>query len=262
MIQNRGKYLELKMGHYYTDLSGGLVEVLRGIDMFSSLPESKLMSIATTARIYRYPYRESDTDNRMGIQGESAERVYLVGKGKVGLLCYSKEDNLSYLIRIARGGNWIGIAEAMHGGPINFGYEGIILEDSELISFKRNDFRSMLGSIPAFSFHILRELGEEALEVTLSHSWTEGDVLKRLLNFFILCGPYLWSENSGGERYIHLSHGQLATFTNTSRETTFRCLRPLIEEGSLRFEKGRGSERGNFIIDSPERLKEILESSR
>lgn len=157
-------------------------------------------------------------------EGETANGVYMLCKGRVKLAAYSSEGK-ALILRIAEAGEILGLSAAVDGTAHEATAE--VLENCQINFVRKADFLKFLHEKADAGFNALRQLSNnyhaaytQVCSLGLSNS--VGDKLAKLF--------LGWCETAnGGNGRVHLkvcfSHEEIAEMIGTSRETVTRLLK-------------------------------------
>jgi CRP/FNR family transcriptional regulator len=157
-------------------------------------------------------------------EGEDANGVYMLCKGRVKLSAYSS-DGKALILRIANAGEILGLSAAIGDTPHKATAE--VLENCQVNFVRKPDFLRFLHEQADAGFNALRQLSNNyhaayTQVCSLGLSSSVGDKLAKLF--------LGWCEAMNGtDGRIHLkvtfSHEEIAEMIGTSRETVTRLLK-------------------------------------
>jgi CRP/FNR family cyclic AMP-dependent transcriptional regulator len=157
-------------------------------------------------------------------EGESANGVYLLCRGRVKLSAYSS-DGKALILRIAQAGEILGLSAAIGDMPHKATAE--VLENCQVNFVRKPDFLRFLRDHADAGFNALRQLSNNyhaayTQVCSLGLSSSVGDKLAKL--FLNWCEAIQVTEGR-----VHLkvtfSHEEIAEMIGTSRETVTRLLK-------------------------------------
>jgi CRP/FNR family cyclic AMP-dependent transcriptional regulator len=196
---------------------------LRGDSFFCSLKPDVLKAFEAIKITNTYP-----TGATLFSEGEPADGVYMLCKGRVKLSAYSK-DGRALILKIAEAGELLGLSAAI--GNTDHEASAEVVENCQINFVRKKDFLQLLREKGDAGFNALRQLSQNyhtayTQVCSLGLSATVGDKLAKL--FLGWCGT-----NGKVDGRIHLklvfSHEELAEMIGTSRETVTRILKDFRE---------------------------------
>lgn len=215
------------------------------ISIFQNLKEDQLGEI--TSKIKRKDYLKNEV---VFFEGDRADRLYLLNKGKVKVYRYNKEGK-EQIIYILSEGDFIGDSAIFKSGEFKFSAEAI--EDTNICELTKEDFQDIIRENPEIALKVLENTYErmeklEQLVQSLSTKDVETRIAGLLLNFIKDFG-----KPSGNEIIIELplSREDLANYIGVTRETISRKLSLMQEEGILRLVGNK-----KIVIQDFDRLEE------
>lgn len=195
-----------------------LICKLRHSGFFCDLPKASLEDLEKIKYASAYPQGAI-----LFVEGQGPRGVYIICSGRVKLSTTSR-DGKTLILRIAEGGEVLGLHAAVSGKPYELTAE--TLQPSQLDFIRREDFLKFLEHHGDACLHAAQHLSENcqnAYEMIrslgLSHSVSEK--LARLLLEWAADGD---ATKDGIRIKVSLTHEEIAQLIGTSRETVTRVL--------------------------------------
>lgn len=197
------------------------------VSIFSILTEQHLVQI--TDGIYRKDYKKGDN---IFFEGDIADKLYLINKGKVKILRYTKEGKEQIMYILAEG-DFIGDLNLFKKGQQKF--NAVALEDTNVCILTKEAFDEVLKNSPEIALKILQMMSEKV--VSLEESIERlgiNDVESRLVGLLLnMINDFGTPEGSTIVLKMPLSREDLANYIGTSRETVSRKLAALQSESLI-----------------------------
>jgi CRP/FNR family cyclic AMP-dependent transcriptional regulator len=209
------------------------LEMLQGVDIFSSLaaPElESLLEITTTRRVA--------TKEVLFHKGDPGNQLYGVLSGRLKVMASSR-DGREVLFSVSGPGDVIGEIALIDSNPRSATVVG--LEDSELLTLHRRDFLPFIERNPLVAIHLASVMAKRVRDLSQSAEDAQFMPLalrmaKRLVRLGEAYSPH---PANGGEKIdIRLSQQDLADLVGTSRESINKQLRAWEEQGLLSLRRG------------------------
>jgi CRP-like cAMP-binding protein len=177
-------------------------------------------------------------------EGDSADRLYIIARGRIKLMKYSSEGN-EFIIGFMEPGEMFGIAAAL--ADKIYSCSTIAVEESDVLEIRKEDFLHLIESHPKIGLDVIKILGGRIIKAQerlreLAGEKVEQRLLKTLLRLFLAHGAEL-----------HFTRHELADMTGTTTETIIRICGQLREKGIIE------SARGKIIIADPVQLRQLGE---
>lgn len=157
-------------------------------------------------------------------EGEEANGVYMLCKGRVKLSAYSS-DGKALILRIADAGEILGLSAVV--SESTYGVTAEVLENCQINFVRKDDFLRFLRDKGDAGFNALRQLSSnyhaaytQVCSLGLSNS--VGDKLAKL---FLGWCESAHSANGRIHLKVTFSHEEIAEMIGTSRETVTRLLK-------------------------------------
>lgn len=188
-------------------------------------------------------------------QGESAEWLYIVLKGRVKLIRHAP-TGAATIIEIYSVGDELTAATLIEGKP--YAASAKALTDGLAIKVSQSNFKKMLAEWPMIAGNIMREMGSRYRELmenlsSLAVYKVEGRICKVMSNLARRYG--ILGDCRGIILDLALTRQDLADITGTTLETTIRTLNRLKGEGLITWEGKR------FFIPDVEALEGVVMSA-
>ena len=201
---------------------------MRGAGFFCDLKPQVLAALEALKITNTYPKGAT-----LFTEGEDANGVYLLCKGRVKLSAYSS-DGKALILRIANAGELLGLSAAIGDTPHKATAE--VLENCQVNFIRKPDFLRFLREQADAGFNALRQLSSNyhaayTQVCSLGLSSSVGDKLAKL--FLGWCeatnrtGGRIEMDRSDGRIHLKItfSHEEIAEMIGTSRETVTRLLK-------------------------------------
>jgi CRP/FNR family transcriptional regulator, cyclic AMP receptor protein len=170
---------------------------------------------------------------RLFSEGQEPRAVSILCSGRVKLTKSSK-DGKTFLVRVAKSGDVMGLSAVLAGTPYEVTAEA--MEPIQMKVFRRDEFLHFLQHHVEGNQHAAESLNNEyraalldACRLALSNS-IAGRVAHLLLQLASEAGTL---EDEPPEIHLPLSHEDLAAMLGTSRESVTRVLNDLKRKGIL-----------------------------
>jgi len=192
------------------------------------------LSIYYSLAAGEFVYQESDT----------ADRLYIVARGKIKIMKYSSEGN-EFIISFLEPGELFGISAAFTDKP--YSYSAIAMEESDVLEIRKEDFLQLIEDHSKMGLDVIKIVGERLIDAherlrDLAGERVETRLLKTLLRLF-----------QGYGRELTFTRHELADMTGTTTESVIRICSHLKEKGVIE------SARGKLIIIDPPKLRQLSE---
>lgn len=220
---------------------------LKKIAIFSDLDEGSLERIASLINERRY-----QKGSLIFMEGEEAEAVYFIKKGKVKIF-KTGQDGREHIINILPEGEVF--AESCLFGLNKYPASAEAYEDIEALLIKIKDFEKLLEEYPKISIGIIKAMGKRLQMVSkkienLALRDAYGKTAMLLMDLILKKHSKLYD---GLEFDTDLSRQEMASMVGLTRETFTRALAKLKESGAIDFERDR------IKIISVDKLKDFIE---
>jgi CRP/FNR family cyclic AMP-dependent transcriptional regulator len=220
---------------------------LKKIAIFSDLDEDSLERIG-----YLINERKYQKGSLIFMEGEEAEAVYFIKKGKVKIF-KTGQDGREHIINILPEGEVF--AESCLFGLNKYPASAEAYEDIEVLLIKIKDFEKLLEEYPKISIGIIKAMGKRLQMVSkkienLALRDAYGKTAMLLMDLILKKHSKLYD---GLEIDTDLSRQEMASMVGLTRETFTRALAKLKESGAIDFERDR------IKIISVDKLKDFIE---
>ncbi|GAB4387815.1 MAG: Crp/Fnr family transcriptional regulator [Thermodesulfovibrionales bacterium] len=215
------------------DENAGLREGLRGIELFSELPDRDMEKVLSRVSVRRY--------KKGGVilhEEETNEFIYMVISGGAKVVRTS-EDGKEMIIAMHPAGDFFGEITLIDGKTVPATV--VAREDSVVGLISKGDFHALLFSEAAISQALLRIMCGR-----LRDSWekirllTYRNAALRIRSLLLMLAGQYGEETPEGEVLnVKLTHQSIADMTNLTRETVTRMLDRLQKDGEIAMLKNR-----------------------
>jgi CRP/FNR family transcriptional regulator len=213
--------------------------------MFCNFDAEALADLNTIGHLGTFP-----TGAALQHEDDLGERILILCSGQVKLSCMSRGGRILNL-KIALPGEVLGLSAVISNSPQELSAVALTPITANII--RKAPFISFLGRHPEASMHAAQSLAQEYKSAFLGarRLALSGSVAGMVASLFLGWGH----SASCGKANLHfnmfLTHGDLAAFTGSSRETITRTLGKFQKEGLVRIN-------GVFVqILAPEKLAEL-----
>jgi len=173
------------------------------------------------------------------LQGQSAEEIFILLRGRVKQFVHSSEDK-RLTFHIAKPGEILGLTSAVRGDPHRISAEASHL--CELVSIRTTDFLPLLTTRSEIGRAVAHEL-VRCYEQACARLYTVGGTTSntaRLARLLLEWAQDGRETESGTQIHIALRHAEIAECIGTCRETITRILRRFQQRRIL-------TVRGSFV---------------
>ncbi|HSE52258.1 MAG TPA: Crp/Fnr family transcriptional regulator [Gemmatimonadales bacterium] len=195
------------------------LEVLRAVPLFRQVPERDLLALAGLVRERRQP-----KGSMILTQGDEGEALYLIRSGQVKVSVVA-EDGREVILSVLGAGSFFGEMALLDDEPRSA--HVFAMEESLLLSLRREDFRAQLAHSPELGIALLRELSRRLRRAddTITGLMLL-DVNGRVAHLLLEMAR---EEGEGGTAITHrLTHAAIGQMVGASRETVSRTMRNLV----------------------------------
>ena len=177
-------------------------------------------------------------------EGDTADRLYIIARGKIKIMKYSSEGN-EFIISFLGTGELFGISASFTNKP--YSYSAIAVEESDVLEIRKEDFLHLIESHSQIGLDVIKIMGGRIIEAherlrDLAGEKVEQRLLKTLLRLFLVHGAEL-----------PFTRRELADMTGTTTETVIRICSQLKKKNIIR------AVRGKIIIADPIQLQQLGE---
>lgn len=198
------------------------LEVLRQVPLFRELPESELVAFADLTRERAYP-----KGSVILFEKDKGDSLYLVASGQVKVVLIG-EDGREVILSVLGEGSFFGEMALIDDSPRSA--HVIAMDDSVLLTLRREDFQHRLRSSPEVAISLLRELSRRLRRADEKiGSLVLLDVNGRVADLLLRAA----SEEGGECIKRKLTHHTIAQMIGSSRETVSRTMRDFVERGFI-----------------------------
>ena len=201
-------------------------QILRQFPLFQDLPSGMLSKVAAIAR--EKHYRKHAT---IFVEGDKGDYVVLIISGIIKISRAATSGRVKTLA-LLRAKDFFGeMALFLPGRERSATAEA--LNECRLITIDEADFERLLKEIPQISLRIIQTLAHRLQDANRQiKSLTLGDSRSRLADLLLWMKDE-FTQTSGTQPTINLTHQELADLAGLSRETTTRLLNSLESEGAV-----------------------------
>lgn len=195
------------------------IEVLRVVPLFSQVPERDLLALAGLVRERRQP-----KGGLILTQGDEGEALFLIRTGQVKVSVVA-EDGREVILSVLGAGSFFGEMALLDDEPRSA--HVFAMEESVLLSLRREDFRARLAQSPELGIALLRELSRRLRRAddTITGLMLL-DVNGRVAHLLLEMAR---EEGEGGTTIARrLTHAAIGQMVGASRETVSRTMRNLV----------------------------------
>lgn len=220
---------------------------VRGSECFCTLGSEALRELEVSGSRMRFAAGESVLR-----EGYSADRVYVVCRGRIKLTASSAEGRL-LLLRIAGPGDVLGLAAALKETKQQV--TAVALEACEVKAMERAEFFRLMDHFQDVSRNAARSIAleYEGAMVSVRRLALSGSAARKLTDVLLECGRIAEEDmrSEAIEFSMPFTHEELGNFAGLSRETVTRLLSKFKREGLLE-QKGE-----RMILRQPARMKAL-----
>ncbi len=199
-----------------------MIEVLKKVPLFASLPHQELDAFGELLRERTYP-----RGSVIVFEDDEGDTLFLVASGQVKVVLIG-DDGREVILSVLGEGDFFGEMALIDDEPRSA--HVIAMKDSALLVLRREDFQARLRASPEVAISLMRELSRRLRRadekigslVLLDVNGRVADLLLRL------------AEEEGGDRITRkLTHHTIAQMIGSSRETVSRTMRELVGRGVI-----------------------------
>lgn len=239
------KYDTLVKGHsaMTKNCNNQILEVLRNIQLFSSLNDDELRQVKGKIEVKRFK------KNEVILHEENTNRVmYVILRGKVKVMQITAEGK-EIILAIHRAGDFFGEVSLIDSKTM----PAIVVakEDAIVAIISRGEFYSLLysqGKVLDVLLQILCARLRDSWERIQLLSFTNASQRIKML-LALLANQYGGKTTDGTLLNIKLTHQDIADMAGVARETATRAIDKLSKDGEIKVLKNR------FILLGPEFLQ-------
>ena len=211
--------------------------------LFSGLPESQLVKLATIAIARSY-----DKDESLFQQGDPGAGFFVVQLGRIKVFKLSKEGR-EQILHIFGEFNHFAEVPALDGNP--YPASAAAIEPSTVLFFPRQAFLHLLEQQPDIAINLLKSLARHLRRFSnLVDNLTLREVPARLAHYLLQLSQ---QANAAKTVTLDVSKGQLAASLGTIPETLSRVLAKLKRQGLVNVQGM------NIQLLDIDRLRELAE---
>lgn len=202
---------------------------VKGPECFCHLPTDALTDLQHIGRPMRLERGE-----RILYEDSPADHVYLVCAGQLKITASSADGKL-LILRLARPGDVLGLAAALHGSRHKVAAEA--LEPCEVKSVPREEFLRLASRFQSVSRNtsLAATADYESAVLSARRLSLSSSAPAKLASLLLDFGH----ANAGNEFSMPLTHEELGSMAGLSRETVTRLLTRFRRDGLIAYERGR-----------------------
>jgi len=214
-------------------MSADILELLKGVDLFSRLSDGQIEMIADVVNRRKYSKEESIIHE----DDDSSHTFFMIASGEVKVYL-SGSDGRETILALLGPGDFFGEMALIDGEPRSASVKATCV--SELVLIQRNDFIQKLRQFPDLAMSFLEEMSHRLRKAnrqisSLSTLTVFGRVAGTLLNLAEERG--VRTHFDGGRMVTKIpnkpTQQQLAEMSGTTRETVSRVLNSLKKKGVI-----------------------------
>jgi CRP/FNR family transcriptional regulator len=230
--------------------AGQKAKILRGVYLFSGVPEADLEALAHLAVSKDFARQAT-----IFWEGREAQGFYLLSRGYVKLV-KSSPDGKEYIIRLVGPGETF--AEAAVFSDASYPATAMALEDCQTLFFPKAPFLRHLAASPTLARNMLATLSRLMLHLTRQlEDLSLKEVSARLARYLLeRCQESHGRIEKGLAFELPTTKTHLAAYLGTIGETLSRTLSRLKSQEVIEVEKGR------ITITDPAVLKKIASGKK
>jgi CRP/FNR family transcriptional regulator len=225
-----------------------LFDLLRGIQLFSSLTSEELHQVKEKIVIKRF--RKNDVILH---EENSNEVMYIILYGKVKVTQIT-EDGKEIILAMHRSGDFFGEVSLIDSRTMPAMV--VAMEDSLIAIIGREDFYSLIytqGKVLDILLKILCSRLRDSWERIHLLSFTNASQRIKML-FTLLANQYGGKTKEGTLLNIKLTHQDIADMTGIARETVTRAIDKLNKDGEIKVLKNRSILLGRDFLQKDFRI--------
>jgi CRP-like cAMP-binding protein len=225
------------------------LDILQRVPLFASLTAEEIATFADQFRLETFT-----TDQIIFLEGDPADRLWVVQDGQVKIIKYSVDGQESLLELILPGDIFggAGILFATHPAT------AVAMTDTTTLSIEREQYLQLIRRFPDIALRIIGVLGERLHAAMHMRALSTDPVEIRLANILLkLCKKVGQDTERGIRVNLPLSRQDLADMTGTTIETTIRMMSKFRKEGLVMTQPG-----GYVVVTDVERLRQLSEETQ
>jgi CRP/FNR family transcriptional regulator/CRP/FNR family cyclic AMP-dependent transcriptional regulator len=209
------------------------IELLKGVDLFSSLDNEQLETLARLVIMQNY-----DKDETIILEDdESVQALFLIAEGEVKVYMTGTDKRETILTLLGKG-DFFGEMSLIDGEPRSASVKAV--SPSEVLIIRREHFIQQVRATPDLAMSLLVEMSKRLRKAnrqigSLAMLTVYGRIAGTILNLVEERGVRIHGENGKMVTVIRNrpTQKQLAEMSGTTRETVSRVLSQLQKKGTL-----------------------------
>ncbi|CAH2214689.1 Crp/Fnr family transcriptional regulator [Tepidibacter aestuarii] len=217
------------------------------IYIFENLSNEELVEIIKMTGHENYNKKET-----IFVEGENANKLYLINEGKIKLFKYTK-DGKEQILHILSDGDFFGELNLFNKGEYNFNAQTI--SPTKLCTLTKEKMRNIILERPEIGLKILEVIGSRLSNLeSLAQNLATNDVEVRIAYMLLeLKDKYGKEISEGIEINLPITRENMSNYTGVARETISRKLKKFEEENIIKLVGIK-----KIIIINQEKLEDYL----
>jgi CRP-like cAMP-binding protein len=209
-----------------------MMQLLAGVELFAELDQDDLTKVSALAQV-----RSAAKDTTIFHEGDPAETVFVVAKGKVKIVTTST-DGKEFILSTLGAGQVFGEMALLESAPRSASV--ITATAVEMLVLNRHDFHHLMATTPGIAHKLLAILSRRLRRANSKmESLAYMDVAGRLARYLLdLARDHGQRMGNGWIVVRRPTHADIAHSIGTSRETVSRLINE-FEEGFGLVNKGK-----------------------
>lgn len=211
--------------------SAQIAELLKGVDLFSSLTDSQLESLAELVIVQHF-----EKDETIILEDdESVQALFLIASGEVKVFMTGVDKRETILTLLAKG-DFFGEMSLIDGDPRSASVKAVT--EADVLIIRREHFLQQVRAMPDLAMGLLMEMSKRMRKAnrqigSLAMMTVYGRIASTILNLVEERGVRIHGENGQMVTMIRNrpTQKQLAEMSGTTRETVSRVLSQLQKKG-------------------------------
>ncbi len=222
----------------------GNADLLRQVPLFASLTPDQIATIADRFRADHFA-----TDTFVFLEGDEADRLWVIREGQIKIVKYNAEGQESILEVILPGEMFGGAGILFPQHPAT----AVAMTDTTTLSISRAEYLQLIRQYPDIALRIIAILGERLRAAMSMRALSTERVDTRLAHILLkLCNKVGEPSDQGVKINLPLSRQDLADMAGTTIETTIRIMSKFRKDGLALTEPG-----GYIIVTDRDRLQRL-----
>jgi CRP/FNR family transcriptional regulator len=217
------------------------------VAIFSTLQDEQIIEIANM--VIHKKYKKGQV---IFFEGDIADKLYIVNKGKVKIFRYTKEGR-EQILHILTDGDSIGDLSLLKKGKMDF--NGETLEDTAMCTLTKKAFDEIIAKNPEIMLKILEVVHDRIVNLeNLIQRLSTKDVEARVAGVLLsLIRDFGKESNEGIILELPLSREEIGNYSGITRETVSRTLTSMQDSGVIELVGNK-----KIIVKNIEYLKTML----